>query len=163
MQYEWTAIPDAEVPAAAEPVWQHLVTTYAGETNKTASLWTAVPDEKLDFRPHDKVNTIRTILVHQLLSERRFFAHFVGTAEPPAEELLPAGERPGTAAYVEEYVGLCRWRLPQFAEKRTGWCGSGRGCSGGGCSTPATTGPRSRRGYGWPGATSRRSTARPAT
>jgi uncharacterized damage-inducible protein DinB len=121
MNYEWTAIPDAEVPAAAEPVWQHTVTTYASETNKTASMWAAVPDDRLDFRPHEKVNTVRTILVHQLLSERRFFAQFVGTAEPPVEELLPAGERPGTAAYVEKYVELCRRRLPQFAEKRTDW------------------------------------------
>src|SRR4051812_47903144 len=99
MQYEWTAIPDAEVPAAAEPAWQHLVATYASETNKTASMWRAVPDEALDFRPHEKVNTVRTILAHQVLSERRFFAQFVGTDEPPVEELLPPGDRPGTAAY----------------------------------------------------------------
>ena len=71
-----------------------LVTTYASETNKTASMWRAVPDDLLDFRPHEKMNTIRTILVHQLLSERRFFAQFVGTDEPPVEELLPAGETP---------------------------------------------------------------------
>jgi hypothetical protein len=32
----------------------------------------AIPDDFLDFKPHDKTNTIRTILVHQLLSERRF-------------------------------------------------------------------------------------------
>ena len=121
MQYEWTAIPDAEVPAAAEPMWQHLVATYASETNKTASVWRAVPDEKLDFRPHERVNTIRTILVHQLLSERRFFAQFVGTAEPPVEELLPAGDAPGAGAYVERYVGLCRGRLAQFAAGRAEW------------------------------------------
>lgn len=121
MDYAWTAIPDAEVPAAAEAAWQLLLATYASETNKTASMWMAAPDEELDFRPHEKVNTIRTILVHQLLSERRFFAQFVGTDEPPVDGLLPAGERPGTAAYVEKYVGLCRRRLPQFAGKRTEW------------------------------------------
>ena len=121
MHYEYVAIPDAEVPAAAEPAWQHLLATYASETNKTASMWRAVPDDRLDFRPHEKVNTIRTILIHQLLSERRFFAQFVGTDEPPVEELLPAGDKPGTAAYVEKYVGLCRRRLPQFAEKRADW------------------------------------------
>src|SRR3954471_100399 len=121
MHYDFIAIPDAEIPCAAEPVFQHLLTTYASEANKTASVWRAVPDDKLDFHPHEKANTIRTIFVHQLLSERRFFAQFVGTDEPPVEELLPAGERPGTAAYVENYVGLCRRRLPQFAEKMTGW------------------------------------------
>jgi uncharacterized damage-inducible protein DinB len=32
-------------------------------------VWKAVPDDLLDFKPHDKTNPIRTILVHQLLSE----------------------------------------------------------------------------------------------
>jgi uncharacterized damage-inducible protein DinB len=121
MNYEWTAIPDAEVPTAAEPAWQHLLATYASETNKTASMWKAVPDDKLDFRPHEKVNTIRTILVHQLLSERRFFAQFVGTAEPPVDELLPAGESPQTDAYIDRYVALAKLRLPQFAAGTTAW------------------------------------------
>ncbi|MDB5307845.1 MAG: DinB family protein [Gemmataceae bacterium] len=121
MHYDYIAIPDTDVPVAADPTWQHLVTTYASETNKTASLWKAVPDGELDFRPHERVNTIRTILVHQLLSERRFFAQFVGTAEPPVEELLPAGEKPVTEAYIERYVALARRRLPQFAEQTTAW------------------------------------------
>ena len=64
MHYEFIAIPDADVPQAVEPVFQHVVTTYASETNKTASVWRAVPDALLDFKPHEKVNTIRTILVH---------------------------------------------------------------------------------------------------
>src|SRR5262245_63663286 len=103
MHYEYVAIPDADVPAAAEPVFQHLVVTYASETNKTTSVWRAVPDRLLDFRPHERVNTIRTILVHQLLSERRFFAQFVGTAEPPVEELLPTGDGPTVADYLAKY------------------------------------------------------------
>jgi len=94
MHYEYTAIPDADVPQAVEPTFQHVLQTYASETNKTVSVWRAVPDDLLDFKPHDKTNPIRTILVHQLLSERRFFAQFVGTEEPPVEELLPSGDRP---------------------------------------------------------------------
>jgi hypothetical protein len=31
-------------------------------------------------------------------SERRFFTQFVGTEEPPVEELLPPGEKPTGAA-----------------------------------------------------------------
>ena len=69
MHYDFIAIPDADVPQAVEPVFQHVVTTYASETNKTASVWRAVPDHLLDFKPHEKTNTIRTILAHQLLSE----------------------------------------------------------------------------------------------
>src|SRR5262245_13778760 len=115
MRYEFTAIPGAEVPRAADPTFEHLVLTYASETNKTASVWRAVPDELLDYRPHEKTNTVRTILVHQLLSERRFFARFVGTEEPAVEEILPPGEAPPVAAYLDRYVALARARLPQLA------------------------------------------------
>src|SRR3954468_5889475 len=114
MHYDFIAIPDAEVPRTAEPVFQHLLTTYASEANKTASVWRAVPDDRLDFKPHEKANTIRTILVHQLLSERRFFAQFVGTDEPPVEELLPAGEKSLVSDFIEKYVWLAKRRLPQF-------------------------------------------------
>jgi hypothetical protein len=31
MHYDYVAIPDAEVPRAAEPAFQHAVTTYASE------------------------------------------------------------------------------------------------------------------------------------
>jgi hypothetical protein len=84
-------------------------------------VWRAVPDALLDFRPHEKTNPIRTILVHQLLSERRFFAQFVGTAEPPAEELLPTGDRPNVGAYLDKYVRLVKGRLPQLAGGTAAW------------------------------------------
>jgi hypothetical protein len=90
MHYNFTAIPDADAPPAVELVFQHVLTTYASEANKTGSVWRAVPDGLLDFKLHEKTNPIRTILVHQLLSERRFFAQFVGTEEPPVDELRPA-------------------------------------------------------------------------
>ena len=121
MHYEFVAIPDEQVPPAADPLFQHLVTTYASETNKTASVWRAVPDELLDFRPHEQTNTIRAILGHQVLSERRFFAQFVGTEEPRAEDLLPPGERPPGQAYLDRYVDLARRRLPQLAAAAAGW------------------------------------------
>src|SRR5215468_12460820 len=95
MHYDFTAIPDAEIPQAVEPVFQHVLTTYTSETNKTVSVWQAVLDGLLDFKPHEKTNSIRTIMVHQLLSERRFFAQFVGTEEPTVEELLPPDQKPG--------------------------------------------------------------------
>ncbi len=121
MHYDFVAIPDAEVPASVEPAFAHALVTYASETNKTASVWRAVPDALLDFKPHEKTNSIRAILVHQLLSERRFFAQFVGTTEPAAEEVLPPGDRPGVAAYLERYVALARLRLPQLARADLKW------------------------------------------
>ena len=47
MNYDFIAIPDADVPQAVEPIFQHGVTTYASETNKTVNVWRAVPDAGL--------------------------------------------------------------------------------------------------------------------
>src|SRR6478752_150289 len=105
MRYEYVAIPDEDVPVAADPSFQHVITTYVGETNKTVTMWRAIPDDLLDYRPHEKTNTIRAILAHQILSERRFFAQFVGTEEPPAEGLLPPGDIPPVSAYIDRYLG----------------------------------------------------------
>jgi hypothetical protein len=67
MHYDFIAIPDADVPQAVDPLFQHVLTTYASESNKTVSVWRAVPDDLLDFKPHEKTNPIRTIMVHQPL------------------------------------------------------------------------------------------------
>lgn len=121
MKYEFTAIPDDQVPKAVNPLFQHVVTIYASETNKTVSTWRAVAESLLDFQPNEKVNTIRTIMTHQILSERRFFAQFIGTHEPPVEELLPPGDKPPVAAYVDKYVWLAKLRLPQLAAATEPW------------------------------------------
>jgi len=121
MRYEYVAIPDEDVPVAADPVFQHLVTTYASETNKTVSMWRAIPDVLVNFKPHEKTNTIRAILAHQLLSERRFFAQFVGLDEPPATELLPPGDAPAVSAYIDKYLWLANARLPQLASASAEW------------------------------------------
>jgi uncharacterized damage-inducible protein DinB len=121
MIYAFIAIPDAEVPEAAEPAFEHLLVTYASETNKTVSVWRAVPENLLDFKPHEKTNSIRTILVHQILSERRFFAQFVGTEEPAVEALLPAGDAPRVQEYIDKYLWLAKLRLPQLAQATAAW------------------------------------------
>src|SRR5258708_36401050 len=131
MHYAFIAIPDADVPQAVEPVFQHVLAIYASEANKTASVWRAVPDGLLDFQPHEKTNPIRTILVHQLLSERRFFAQFVGTEEPPVEKLLPPDEKPAVSAYLDKYVWLAQRRLPQLAQGTAAWWLEGRPFFGG--------------------------------
>ena len=153
MKYEYVAIPDREVPQAADPLFQHVVATYASETNKTISMWRVVPDNVLDFKPQEKTNTIRTIMVHQILSERRFFAQFVGTEEPPVEELLPEGEKPLTLRPISKSTsgwrkGDCRnspRRRRVVAEPGRSSVGSNEneyGCSGGGCFILVTIEPR---------------------
>jgi hypothetical protein len=58
---------------------------------------------------------VRQILVHQILSERRFFAEFIGLSEPPVDSLLPRGDTPGPGAYVERLVALAVPRLAPLA------------------------------------------------
>src|SRR5438552_661569 len=100
-------------------------------------------------------------MVHQLLSERRFFAQFVGTEEPPVEELLPPGGKPSVAAYIEKYVWLASSRLPQLAKGTVLWWLEVRPFFGGlqreriwffgdGCCTPAIIARKSRPGCAWP-------------
>jgi uncharacterized damage-inducible protein DinB len=121
MRYEFVAIPEDETPQAVDPLFQHVVTTYTSEVNKTISVWRAVPDDCLDFKPQEKTNPIRAIMVHQILSERRFYAQFIGTREPPAEELLPPGDQPPVQAYIDNYLALAKQRLPQLAEASREW------------------------------------------
>ncbi len=75
------------IPRSLAPptrLFQHLLDTYASETNKVIAVWQCFEPADLDFRPHPKSSTVAEILKHQLLSERRFFGEFVGTPEPPA-------------------------------------------------------------------------------
>jgi hypothetical protein len=39
MHYDFNAIADADVPQAVDPTFQHALTTYASEANKTVSVW----------------------------------------------------------------------------------------------------------------------------
>lgn len=94
MNYEHVAIPDSDIPCASQPVFQHMLNTYASETNKVISVWRCFDLPDLAFRPHPRSPTVLDIMKHQLLSERRFFGEFLAALEPPASEVLPAGQTP---------------------------------------------------------------------
>jgi uncharacterized damage-inducible protein DinB len=113
MDYPHSFLPAG--PPASSSIFQHLVDTYASETNKTAAVWSELKDDQLEFRPHAKSGTVREILAHQILSERRFFAEFIGLTEPAPATLLPPGDRPRVEAYCQRYVTLARARLPALA------------------------------------------------
>jgi uncharacterized damage-inducible protein DinB len=115
MQYPREFIAGHEVPSAREPMLQHLVDTYASETNKVGAVWSELGDNQLDFRLHSRSSSIRQILRHQILSEARFFAEFIGLSEPAAESLLPPGEAPPVQAYVDRVITLARARLAPLA------------------------------------------------
>ena len=120
MQYEYTAIPEAQIPRAADPVFQHLLDTYASETNKVVSLWRQFAREDMGFKPADKSSTVLEIMKHQLLSERRFFAEFIGLGgEPEAAALLPQDLTP--EGFWRRNQELCAPRLARMADRDQKW------------------------------------------
>ena len=119
MRYESTAIPDERVPRAREPVFQHALDTYASETNKVVSVWGEFKDADLGFRPHEKSSTVLEIMKHQLLSERRFFAEFLGLPEPAPGAVLPA--ELSVASLRAAMVRLALPRLTFLAERDSAW------------------------------------------
>lgn len=120
MQYEYTAIPEAQVPRAASPVFQHLLDTYASETSKVVSLWRMFTPQELAFKPAERSSTVLDIMKHQLLSERRFFAEFIGLGdEPEAAALMPAELTP--AAFARRHEELCKPRLARMAGRDEAW------------------------------------------
>lgn len=89
MTYSSFPIAHESIPQAADPLFQHVLETYASESNKLIATWRHFEDADLQYRPHPKSSTVLEILKHELLSQRRFFAEFLGTVEPPAADVLP--------------------------------------------------------------------------
>jgi len=119
MHYEHMAIPTDGVPPASHPLLQHALDTYAGETNKVVSVWRVFRDEDLAFRPHPRSSAVVDILKHQLLSERRFFAEFLGAPEPAPSAVLPAGQT--VEAYSRRMAELAAPRLEFLAARDQSW------------------------------------------
>lgn len=119
MQYEYVAIPNSLVPWARAPIFQHMLDTYASETNKVISVWRMFGPEDLSFRPHPRSKMVLDILKHQLLSERRFFGEFMGVPEPPASEVLPPGNTPQD--YIARMAELAYPHLGFFAVQTESW------------------------------------------
>jgi uncharacterized damage-inducible protein DinB len=119
MQYVLTGIEAAAVPRAADPRWQHTVDTYASEINKVYSTWQQFADSDLAFRPHAKSATSGDIMRHELLSSRRFFAEFLGLAEPAATVVLPA--ELSVTALAARLLDLAMPRLECLARQEDAW------------------------------------------
>jgi uncharacterized damage-inducible protein DinB len=119
MKYSNPAIPESAVPRAADPVFQHVVDTYASETNKLISTWREFGDSDLSFRAHSKSTTVEENFKHQLLSERRFFSEFIGAPAPLASEVLPAQST--VDAFCTRMRELAEPRLAFLANQDAAW------------------------------------------
>ena len=120
MQYEYTAIPASEVPQAARPIFQHLLDTYASETSKVITVWRQFSPADMAFKPAERSSSVLDIMKHQLLSERRFFAEFIGLpGEAEAAAVLPKELTP--ESFCRRNEELCKPRLPRLAAADEKW------------------------------------------
>jgi uncharacterized damage-inducible protein DinB len=119
MNYTYTAIRDADIPRAANKLFQHILDTYASECNKVVSTWREFHDADLDYKPHPLSSNVRDIFKHQLLSERRFFGEFLQTPDPAPEMVLPASITAETA--IARFVELAKARLDFLAIQDEAW------------------------------------------
>ena len=119
MTYAYPAIPDSVIPRASSPIFQHLLETYASETNKVVSVWREFSSDEMAFRPHPRSNTVQDIFNHQLLSERRFFGEFLGLPELPASQIQPGNQTP--EGYAERLAQLALSRLGFIAAQAEAW------------------------------------------
>jgi uncharacterized damage-inducible protein DinB len=119
MEYEDIAIQDVDVPLASSRIFQHLLKTYASEINKLNSAWNEFAEDDLDFKPHPRSPTVREIIEHELLSERRFFGEFLGLPEVPANEVLPQKRTP--SMFASRMIELSRERLHFLAKQDEEW------------------------------------------
>lgn len=119
MMYRNAVIQESSIPKAEAPGYQHLLETYASETNKTASIWREFSIQDLDFRPHPRSSSVLDQMKHQLLSERRFFGEFLGIAEPDASKVLPSEKTPN--AFILLLKDLAMPRLNALAGKDERW------------------------------------------
>jgi uncharacterized damage-inducible protein DinB len=119
MTYTQIAIQESDVPRAEQPLWQHALDTYASEVNKVCATWAGFHDADLDFRPHPKSATVREIMRHELLSERRFFGEFLQLPEPSAGDVLPAED--SSATFAARLAEMAKPRLEFLARQDDSW------------------------------------------
>jgi uncharacterized damage-inducible protein DinB len=117
--YPSPVIDAGTIPSADDTAYQHLLDVYASEINKTASVWRALDDGVLDYRPHPRSTSVSDMFKHELLSGRRFFGEFLGLPEPVATAVMPS---PITVdACVTRLADLARARLPHLAHATRAW------------------------------------------
>jgi len=119
MEYPQGAIPESSIPRAAEPLFQHLLDTYASEINKVDTVWSGFSDSDLGFRPHPKSGSVSDVLKHELLSGRRFFGEFLGAPEPAPADTLPGDQ--SVSAFRNRLRDLALPRLGYLSSRGQGW------------------------------------------
>lgn len=104
------------MPDKAESDYAFLLDTYETETLKIATIWSAFPESKMDYRPHPKSRSVIEQMEHQVQSEGRWMTEMLGlaTGDPnPSEK--------SKQCFIEKYGADARARLLLMREKPDEW------------------------------------------
>jgi uncharacterized damage-inducible protein DinB len=94
-----------------------LIDTYRTERIKTLSVWSQVPEERMDFRPEARARTPHEHMVHQCVSEDTWMKNMLGI-EVAAPALPPAETR---LDFLTHYAAVSAARLAQLEQKSDAW------------------------------------------
>src|SRR5262245_4024508 len=97
--------------------YDFLVDTYETERLKTLSVWSQVPDDRMQFRPEPRARTPLEHMVHQSVSEDTWMRTMLGvTIDRPA---LPGAE--GRMAFLDNCAVCAEQRLAALRRKPDEW------------------------------------------
>ena len=94
-----------------------LIDTYRTERLKTLTLWSQVPDRRMNDRIEDRARSPREHMVHQCLSEDTWMRTMFGIGV--AHAVLPAEE--GRLWFIERYALCSGDRLGQLEAQDDSW------------------------------------------
>ena len=97
--------------------YDFLVESYGTERLKTLSVWSQVPDARMEFRPEPRARTPHEHMVHQCVSEDAWMRTMLGIAT--SRPALPAEERRG--AFLAHYAAASAERLGALAAMADRW------------------------------------------
>ena len=97
--------------------YDFLVETYRTERIKTLSVWSQIPDERLDFRLEPRARTPREHMVHQCVSEEGWMTKMLGISVP--YPVLPEVE--SRRAFLEHYAAVSAARLATLERAADDW------------------------------------------
>ena len=94
-----------------------LVGAYRTERIKTLSVWSQIPDDRMQFRPESRARSPLEHMVHQCVSEDLWMRNMLGIAAslPP----LPSEET--RATFIDHYGRASAERVELLAQKPDGW------------------------------------------
>lgn len=102
--------------SASTNAYGFLLDMYETETMKTVGIWSAFPDDAMDFRPAPKSRTVLEQIDHQIQSEGGWMKKMLGI---DTGDINPAEKT--RSGYIEKYRADAAKRLAILRQKPEGW------------------------------------------